>query len=124
MRVQCMIRSANRELCALLSGELTETGRAFGAAIHTDSDYPGMVYRPESAMREQLAEIVREEFGQPLTERSTHGGMEVGYLAEHLCDVVTLGPELEGCHSPSERMHLGSFNRVYSVLTRLLERLP
>ena len=124
MTVQCMIRSANAEYRDQLSEQLVAVGAAFGARLSLASDYPGMEYNPHSAMRGLFAQLVREEFGCELREESTHGGMEIGYFARSIpgVDIVTLGPVSEGCHSPSERMNLESFNRMYGVLTKLVER--
>lgn len=125
LRTQCMIRSANPEWRELLSQQILAVGGAFGASCATDSDYPGMEYAPESAMRGLLAQVVREEFGAELTEEAAHGGMEIGYFSRSVpgLDIVTLGPLSEGCHSPSEKLNLESFNRMYRVLTKLLERV-
>ena len=124
MTVQCMIRSANAEYRDQLSEQVEAVGAAFDAEIAIESDYPGMEYNPNSAMRGLFAQLVREEFGCELREESTHGGMEIGYFARSIpgVDIVTLGPVSEGCHSPSERMNLESFNRMYGVLTKLVER--
>ena len=124
MTVQCMIRSANTEYRDQLSEQLVAVGAAFGARTALASDYPGMEYNPHSAMRGLYAQLVREEFGCELREESTHGGMEIGYFARSIpgVDIVTLGPVSEGCHSPSERMDLKSFNRMYGVLAKLVER--
>ena len=103
---------------------MDEAGVRYNAVeIATESDYPGMEYNPNSAMRGLFAQLVREEFGCELQEESTHGGMEIGYFARSIpgVDIVTLGPISEGCHSPSERMNLESFNRMYGVLAKLVE---
>ena len=57
-------------------------------------------------------------------EKASHGGMEIGYFSRMIpgMDIVTIGPDAEGCHSPSERMNLDSFNRVYALLKKLMER--
>lgn len=125
LKVRVMLRSANAEWREILSEQILSTGEAFGAVAETDSDYPGMEYDPDSKIRAAFAEVVREEFGCELREESTHGGMEIGYFSKSVpgIEIVTLGPLSEGCHSPSEKMQLASFNRMYGVLVKLLERL-
>ena len=125
LKVRVMLRSANAEWREILSEQILSTGEAFGAVAETDSDYPGMEYDPDSKIRAAFAEVVREEFGCELREESTHGGMEIGYFSKSVpgIEFVTLGPLSEGCHSPSEKMQLASFNRMYGVLVKLLERL-
>ena len=38
-------------------------------------------------------------------------------------DVVTLGAETDGAHTPQEQMNLKSFDQTFEVLKNLLERL-
>ena len=79
-------------------------------------------YNPHSEMRAHFAAVVREMLGRDIVESSIHGGMEIGYFYRSIpgVDIVTIGPIAEGCHSPSERMLLSSFNRMYSLLVRFL----
>lgn len=124
-QVQCMIRSASPEHRDLLSEQILAVAEAFGAAAHTDSDYPGMEYDPHSKTRALFAQVVRDMLGKEIVESSTHGGMEIGYFSRSVpgLDIATLGPIAEGCHSPSERMDLASFNRMYAVLREMLRRM-
>ena len=125
LKAQCMLRSANPEYRDLLCEQLLATASAFGASCATDSDYPGMEYNPRSEMRRLFGEVVQEVLGRELLESATHGGMEIGYFSRRIpdLDIVTLGPNGSGAHSPSETLNLESFNRMYGVLTKLIERL-
>lgn len=125
MTVRCMTRSASPEYRDILAEELHATAAAFGATQVVDSDYPGMEYNPNSEMRRLFGEIVREVFDRDLEESATHGGMEIGYFSRFIpgLDIVTLGPNGGGAHSPSEILNLESFNLMYSVLVKLIERL-
>ena len=125
MTVQCMIRSANAEYRDQLSEQVEAVGAAFDAEIAIESDYPGMEYNPESEMRRLFGEVVREKLGREPEESATHGGMEIGYFSRRVpdLDIVTLGPNGRGAHSPAESLDLASFNRMYDLLTALIERL-
>ena len=125
LTVQVMIRSASPEHRDLLTEELLAAGGAFGASAGIDSDYPGFEYIPGSPLRALYCDVMRERLGITPTEEATHGGMEIGYFSRSIpgVDIVTLAPDASGCHSPSEKMSLASFNRMYGVLCALLERL-
>ena len=125
LQAQCMLRSANPEYRDWLSEQLRATAAAFGADVAVDSDYPGMEYNPESEMRRLFGEVVREKLGREPEESDTHGGMEIGYFSRRVpdLDIVTLGPNGRGAHSPAESLDLASFNRMYDLLTALIERL-
>lgn len=124
-KVQCMIRSASAEHRDLLKEQILAVGEAFGTTAHVDSDYPGMEYNPHSKMRALFAQVLSDMLGRELVEFSMHGGLEIGYFSRSVLglDITTLGPIAEGGHSPSERMNLASFNRMYDVLRELLARL-
>ena len=38
-------------------------------------------------------------------------------------DVVTLGPETDGAHTPKEQMNLESFDKTYELLKAFLKEL-
>ena len=38
-------------------------------------------------------------------------------------DMIAIGPDIEGAHSPDERMSLSSFYRVCDFLTGVLEKI-
>ena len=126
LRVQCMIRSANQEYCDLQTEHILAVGDSFGAKAEITSDYPGMEYNPASPLRRQYYALAKEMLGVEPQEDSCHGGMEIGYFSRRIpgMDILSFGPDTEAVHSPTERMNLASFNRVYAVLVRLLEELP
>jgi len=126
LRVQCMIRLANQEYGDLQTEHVLAVGNAFGAKSEITSDYPFMEYNPESPMRLQYLQLAREMLGLEPREEATHGGMEIGYFSRRIpgMDIVCFGPDMDGIHSPTERLNLASFNRVYGVLVRMLEELP
>jgi dipeptidase D len=54
-----------------------------------------------------------------------HGGLECGVInskAEDM-DSISFGPDLEGVHSPDEKMSISSANRIYQFVRILLEDL-
>ncbi|MBE5806830.1 MAG: aminoacyl-histidine dipeptidase [Clostridiales bacterium] len=125
LRVTLMIRSATSEHRAMLSEEILAAGEAFGAEGVTDSDYPGFEYMPDSPLREKYMALAERMLGARPEEEASHGGMEIGYFSRTMpgMDIVTIGPDAEGCHSPAERMRLDSFNRTYALLRALLEEM-
>ena len=56
---------------------------------------------------------------------ATHGGLECGVFCDMIpgLDVVTLGAETDGAHTPKEQMNLESFDRTFDVLAAFLKEL-
>lgn len=125
LSVTCMIRSINDEWRDVLSEQVMATGRVFGAEWVVDSEYPGMDYNPDSKLRKMFVDLMDELYGAKIAEDSSHGGLEIGYFSRSIpgLDILTLGCICEGCHSPSEKMNLASFNKMYGVLVQMLERM-
>ena len=56
---------------------------------------------------------------------ATHGGLECGVFCEMIpgLDVVTLGAETDGAHTPKEQMNLKSFDETFEILKAFLREL-
>ncbi len=39
-------------------------------------------------------------------------------------DMISIGPTITGAHSPAERLYVPSVERVMSLLSEVLERIP
>ena len=54
-----------------------------------------------------------------------HAGLECGLLGEKLphTQMVSLGPTIEGAHSPDERVHIPSVARFWDALNRSLPKM-
>jgi dipeptidase D len=51
--------------------------------------------------------------------------LECGLLGEKVpgMDMISFGPQIEGAHSPEERVQISSVARFWKVLKRTLEQL-
>ncbi|MBQ2278389.1 MAG: aminoacyl-histidine dipeptidase, partial [Clostridia bacterium] len=65
-------------------------------------------------------------FGHSMNEAFAAGGLEAGFFAGGVpgMDIIEMQCTMTGLHSPSEKMELVSFNRMYELLVKLIERLP
>ena len=93
------------------------------AARH--SEYPGWEYRPESPLRDAWVATYREVYGAEPKVETIHAGLECGLIIEHMpeTDAVSFGPNIFDIHTTAERMEIGSVERTWELLVRLLARL-
>ena len=126
LTVRSMIRSTTEEWKELLSEQLIAAAEAYGARYTVDSDYTGWEYDPDSALRRLYFETVQDLFGHSMNEAFAAGGLEAGFFAGGVpgMDIIEMQCTMTGLHSPSEKMELVSFNRMYELLVKLIERLP
>ena len=66
----------------------------------------------------------REQYGKEPQVEAIHAGLECGILAGKLpgLDCVSIGPDLTEIHTPRERMHIASVQRVWRFVTELVRR--
>lgn len=97
---------------------------AYGAKLHCHNEYPGWE-REDSPLLEKMTETWKDLFEKEPEVLTTHGGLECGLLKQDLKDtqMVSFGPEIEGAHSPEERVHIGSTQNNFKFLLELLKRL-
>lgn len=96
----------------------------FGAKVTSDNEYPGWE-REDSELLEKMVKVWENLFGKKPQILTTHGGLECGLLKQDLKDtqMVSFGPEIEGAHSPEERVNIKSTENNYKFLVELLKEL-
>ncbi len=91
---------------------------------HSDG-YPAWQMTPNSKLRSVAVECYRELYGTEPKVVGIHAGLECGLFAErypHL-DMLSMGPTMRGVHSPDERLHIPSVEKVWKLLLRILTRI-
>ena len=95
---------------------------AVGGKAEHHSRYPGWNYEKESPLREAYLDIFRTLFGKEATPIILHAGLECGLIRAKVpdMDMISIGPETLGLHSPTERMNIASAERFWQILEKLL----
>jgi len=96
-----------------------------GAAIDVHDGYPGWKPDLRSPVLAATQEVFTELWGRAPEVTAVHAGLECGLLGEKIpgLDMISFGPQIEGAHSPDERVSIPSVERFYTALGRLLDRL-
>ncbi len=120
-----LIRSPMTSAREELSNEITVLASLLKADMQIISDYPGWNYEPNSIMRDVLKTVIKEELNVDMIAQAGHGGLEIGILKGLIpeLDIVTIGPNCSGAHTPEEKMDLASFQKMFEVLKALLKKL-
>ena len=118
-------RSSSAEEQAQVLDALRSLAVSIGAEAVVYNENPAWPFRPDSPMRDSMAEVYTALYGtEPLIE-AVHAGLECSVFAEKLPDgeFISIGPDIRAAHSPDEWMSISSFNRVYEYLVKVLEEL-
>lgn len=118
------VRSSVASQKAMLHDRLCCLTEQLGGTVDIKGDYPAWEYRRNSALRERMTEIFREQYGREPKVEAIHAGVECGLLCGKLpgLDCVSIGPDLTEIHTPRERMSISSVQRVWAFVLEVLRR--
>lgn len=107
------------------SSILYSLGKIAGAKVEHSKGYPGWKPEPNSELLKNVSQTFERVFGSKPKLKAIHAGLECGIIGEHYkgMDMISVGPQIENVHSPSERVHIGSVERFYNFLKEVLKDL-
>jgi len=100
-------------------------GTLAGALVEEFAAYPGWKPNLESHLLEVVQATHLNELGTEPEVKAIHAGLECGIIGKKVpgMDMISFGPIIEFPHSPDERVHIGSVERFYRLLTATLKAL-
>ena len=86
---------------------------------------PAWDYSDNSPLRDKMCEVFKQVYGKEMILEGIHAGLECGIFKNKFpsMDIITFGPSIYDCHSPSERLDLSSLERTYNFLIELIKQL-
>ena len=95
-----------------------------GAEVKQGSGYPGWKPNTNSPIMKVCADTYRDLYGKKPEIMAIHAGLETGlFLTKYpYLDMVSIGPTMEGVHSPDERLYIPSVGTFYAYLKEVLSR--
>jgi len=115
--------SSSRLDAALASVRATAT--LAGARVNTRDRYPGWAPNSQSAVLGVARGVYTEVWGQEPEVTAVHAGLECGLIGQKQSglDMISFGPQIEGAHSPEERVLIPSVGRFWRALRGILAEL-
>ncbi len=101
-------------------------GEKYGFIPERGQSYPGWDFKKDSKLRPLYAmAFAKTHGGKEPTVSAIHAGLECGIISGHLpeLDIIAIGPEMSGVHSPAEQLQISSVGRIYDTITELLRSL-
>lgn len=123
-----IVTSSRSSVASALRGVLESVraaGRLSGADVETMDGYPGWQPNMASPVLAVVREVYRRHWSRDPHVTAIHAGLECGLLGQKVpgLDMVSFGPQIEGAHSPDERVHVASVGRFWNALKEVLDRL-
>lgn len=121
----CLSRSSIDSRLDETLARIGAIARLSGATHETSSRYPGWAPNLESRVLGVCRDVHKRVFGEDAVVEATHGGLECGLLGARIpgLDMVSLGPRIEGAHSPDERTWEASVIHSWKYLVAVLDEL-
>ena len=125
VRVRSSQRSLDDEQRELTTGMLSTHFASFGASAAVGNCYPGWTPQQDSKLVRVCAELWEKRSGQPMSLRAIHAGLETGAFCKKNPDLelISIGPEAHGCHTPAEHLSIASTERFYDYLVEVITAL-
>lgn len=94
-----------------------------GAEAVKFDTYPGWKPDLDSHILKIVAKVHEEELGKAPELKAIHAGLECGLIKEKCpgMDAVSIGPQIEHPHSPTERVNIPSVARFYTFVLGVLK---
>jgi dipeptidase D len=104
------------------SERVNAAARLAGGSVSYENEYPSWTPNMESKLLDRAKRVFAEVTGTEPAVEAIHAGLEAGVIgAKHDgMDMISIGPTIEGAHSPDERLYVPSLERIWRVLVALL----
>lgn len=105
------------------SAELDALAAITGCTTKHYSRYPGWKYEKESVLRDKYVESAKRVLGKDAIVEAIHAGLECGIIKSNIpyMDIISIGPDMRGIHSPDEELDLDSFARLWDTIEDMLK---
>ena len=96
-----------------------------GAKVEHTKPFPAWQPNIDSGLLKKCQKVYESQFGQRPEINVIHAGLECGIISDRCggLDSISLGPTVQNPHSPDERLHVPSVEKVWKFLLELLKSL-
>lgn len=125
LTIHCSTRSSVAAALQATRDRIRAIAEFAGAKVQEGDGYPGWKPNLDSEVLKASKKVHQELFGFEPSVKAIHAGLECGIIGEKYpgMDMVSMGPQIEFPHSPSERVKISSVGSYYRLLVKTLERL-
>ena len=116
-----MIRSELNSFCV----SMTQLGEIGGWEVYLRPVLPEWLPDLESNFLNYIKTEYEDLLKTPVKTTVIHGGLETGMISTRISglQMVSLGPTVEGLHSPSEKLKIADVGVLYILIKKLIENI-
>ena len=119
------IRSSVLDKIKEVEDLITNTTKSNSGIVKSEGFYEPWEYREDSELRDKCLKVYKEVTGKDMQVNVIHAGLECAVFSKKYpdMDMISIGPDMTGVHTPKETLDLKSTDRVYEFLKKLVESL-
>ena len=105
---------------------IAAVARLSSADIWHGNGYPGWHPNLDSPLLALAGRLYEQLFQKSPQVTAIHAGLECGIIGEQTgnnMDMISIGPNIQGAHSPDERIEIDSVEKIWNYLVALLAEL-
>ncbi|MBQ8474727.1 MAG: beta-Ala-His dipeptidase [Clostridia bacterium] len=125
VRITVSFRAYDDDYRDRYSARVKKIAEQCGAVVNVHSKYPGWAKSESSALRDKMCQVWQEMTGEEMKVQMIHAGLECGILISKCpqLDAVSIGPNMEGVHTPDEKLDLVSAEKCFGFICELLKNM-
>lgn len=125
LTLRISIRSSVSSSKETLAEKISLLVKTLGGHTEFQGDYPAWPYAKESPLRDCCVNVFEELYGKSPLLQTIHAGLECGILSSKIpgLDCISFGPNQLDVHTPDEKLHIPSVERVWEYLKAVLKAL-
>ncbi len=118
------LRSNKKSAMQYLEDRMAALYSAIPCTVENFGHYPPWEYNPNSTLRELYREVYKNQIGKEPKIEAIHAGLECGIFASAIegLDCIAIGPSIYDVHTSNEKLSISSTERIYNLITELLEK--
>lgn len=119
------IRAMERSQVEYTYNKISTIAGIYDGNVEIYAEYPGWRFNPNSKLRNIYKEIFEKELNKKLEIKVSPAGLEAGYLINKnpSLDIISVGPNHTGLHSPSESANIPSVINFYETFKVFLREI-
>jgi len=108
-----------------LKNRMASIARLADIEFEQPEGYPGWQPNMDSMILNHCIKVHEKLFGTKPAIKAVHAGLECGIIGEKFkgIDMVSLGPEIKGAHSPDERVYIPSVDNFWKFLVEIVRAI-
>jgi len=107
------------------AGKVKAIAELAGFRVDYNDGYPAWEPNPDSKLLGTCKKIYADKYGSEPAVKAIHAGLECGIIGEKYdgMDMISFGPDIEGAHSPDEKIHIKSTEHIWEYLLEILKTI-